>query len=39
MGVVAVPHQVRQFICDVLGLEPHRVRVVARTSAAASAPS
>src|SRR2546421_8328463 len=24
-----VPHQVRQFICDVLGLEPHRVRVVA----------
>jgi aerobic carbon-monoxide dehydrogenase large subunit len=24
-----VPHQVRQFICEVLGLEPHRVRVVA----------
>jgi carbon-monoxide dehydrogenase large subunit len=24
-----VPHQVRQFICDLLGLEPHRVRVVA----------
>ena len=24
-----VPHQVRQFICDVLGLEPHRVRVIA----------
>ena len=24
-----VPHQVRQFIGDVLGLEPHRVRVVA----------
>ena len=24
-----VPHQVRQFICDVLSLEPHRVRVVA----------
>ena len=24
-----VPHQVRQFICDLLELEPHRVRVVA----------
>lgn len=24
-----VPHQVRQFIAEVLGLEPHRVRVVA----------
>ena len=24
-----VPHQVRQFICDLLGLEPHRVRVLA----------
>ena len=24
-----VPHQLRQFICEVLGLEPHRVRVVA----------
>jgi aerobic carbon-monoxide dehydrogenase large subunit len=24
-----VPHQIRQFICDALGLEPHRVRVVA----------
>ena len=24
-----VPHQVRQFICDLLGLPPHRVRVVA----------
>jgi carbon-monoxide dehydrogenase large subunit len=24
-----VPHQVRQFICDLLGLEPRRVRVVA----------
>ena len=24
-----VPHQVRQFICDLLALEPHRVRVVA----------
>jgi CO/xanthine dehydrogenase Mo-binding subunit len=24
-----VPHQVRQFICDSLGIEPHRVRVVA----------
>jgi CO/xanthine dehydrogenase Mo-binding subunit len=24
-----VPHQVRQFICGVLGLEPHRVRVMA----------
>ena len=24
-----VPHQIRQFICDLLGLEPHRVRVVA----------
>src|SRR5215813_3442651 len=24
-----VPHQVRQFICDLLGLPPHRVRVLA----------
>jgi len=24
-----VPHQVRQFICELLGLEPHRVRVLA----------
>jgi carbon-monoxide dehydrogenase large subunit len=24
-----VPHQVRQFICELLGLEPHRVRVIA----------
>ena len=24
-----VPHQVRQFVCDLLGLPPHRVRVVA----------
>jgi aerobic carbon-monoxide dehydrogenase large subunit len=24
-----VPHQIRQFICDVLGLEPHQVRVIA----------
>src|SRR5438105_4400270 len=24
-----VPHQVRQFICDLLGLAPHRVRVIA----------
>jgi aerobic carbon-monoxide dehydrogenase large subunit len=24
-----VPHQIRQFICDLLQLEPHRVRVVA----------
>src|SRR5437867_144988 len=24
-----VPHQVRQFICDLLALEPHRVRVLA----------
>ena len=24
-----VPHQVRQFICDLLGLPPHRVRVIA----------
>jgi aerobic carbon-monoxide dehydrogenase large subunit len=24
-----VPHQVRQFVCEVLGLEPHRVRVIA----------
>ena len=24
-----VPHQVRQFVCDLLGLEPHRVRVLA----------
>jgi aerobic carbon-monoxide dehydrogenase large subunit len=32
-----VPHQVRQFICEVLGLEPHRVRVVAPDVAAASA--
>jgi carbon-monoxide dehydrogenase large subunit len=24
-----VPHQVRQFICDLLDLEPHRVRVLA----------
>ena len=24
-----VPHQVRQFICELLGLPPHRVRVVA----------
>ncbi|MBI3827497.1 MAG: xanthine dehydrogenase family protein [Candidatus Rokubacteria bacterium] len=24
-----VPHQVRQFICDLLGLEPHHVRVIA----------
>src|SRR5438552_1656349 len=24
-----VPHQIRQFICELLGLEPHRVRVVA----------
>ena len=23
------PHQVRQFICELLGLEPHRVRVIA----------
>jgi carbon-monoxide dehydrogenase large subunit len=23
------PHQVRRFICEVLGLEPHRVRVIA----------
>jgi aerobic carbon-monoxide dehydrogenase large subunit len=22
-------HQVRRFICEVLGLEPHRVRVIA----------
>src|SRR5436309_5880443 len=24
-----VPHQVRQFVCELLGLEPHRVRVIA----------
>src|SRR5262245_1862822 len=24
-----VPHQVRQFVCELLGLEPHRVRVLA----------
>jgi carbon-monoxide dehydrogenase large subunit len=24
-----VPHQVRQFICELLGMEPHRVRVIA----------
>jgi len=24
-----VPHQVRQFVCELLGIEPHRVRVIA----------
>jgi CO/xanthine dehydrogenase Mo-binding subunit len=24
-----VPHQVRQFVCELLGMEPHRVRVIA----------
>src|SRR4029450_2901361 len=28
-GSSQVPHQVRQFICDLLALGPHRVRVVA----------
>jgi hypothetical protein len=35
----AQAHQIRQFICEVQGLEAHRVRVIAPTSAAASAPS
>jgi len=34
-----VPHQVRQFICELLGLEPHRCACWRPMSEAASAPS